>query len=281
MKIKNLILLGTTLLLILYIGFAIIQYRVFNGVENAGVFGDMFGSVNALFSGFALLGVILTIYLQSKELKYQREELQLTRKEIKGQKQEMKQQNQTLNMQQFENSFFNLLSTYNSIVNDMEIRATNKSAILAVGRNCFAEYSERLQQCFENRTTIEDHLKQISLTFEHFFKFYQNHTEHYFNNLYHFLKYIENSSIYGKQYYANIIKAQLSSNELVLIFYYGLSDYGHDEFKLLIEKYSLLQNLDNNFLLKESHKKLYLNSAYEENKDSKIRFKNTSSLSAI
>ncbi|WP_194091613.1 hypothetical protein [Vibrio hibernica] len=48
-----------------------------------GTFGDMFGAVNALFSGFAFLGVIYAILLQRKELSLQREELSLTRNELK------------------------------------------------------------------------------------------------------------------------------------------------------------------------------------------------------
>lgn len=48
-----------------------------------GTFGDMFGSINALFSGFAFLGIILTILLQRKELALQRQELKDTREELK------------------------------------------------------------------------------------------------------------------------------------------------------------------------------------------------------
>jgi len=46
-------------------------------------FGDMFGGINAIFSGLAFLGVIYTIILQGKELQLQREELRLTREELK------------------------------------------------------------------------------------------------------------------------------------------------------------------------------------------------------
>ena len=45
-------------------------------------FGDMFGAVNTLFSGLALAGVILAIYLQSQELRLQRIALELTRTEL-------------------------------------------------------------------------------------------------------------------------------------------------------------------------------------------------------
>ncbi len=51
--------------------------------ENAGVWGDMFGGLNSLFSGFAFAGVIFAILLQRQELVYQREELEAQRKEMK------------------------------------------------------------------------------------------------------------------------------------------------------------------------------------------------------
>lgn len=50
--------------------------------EERGTFGDMFGAVNALFSGFAFLGVIYAILLQRTELSLQRTELSLTRQEL-------------------------------------------------------------------------------------------------------------------------------------------------------------------------------------------------------
>lgn len=47
-----------------------------------GTFGDMFGAVNALFSGLAFAGIIYTILLQRRELELQREELRATRGEM-------------------------------------------------------------------------------------------------------------------------------------------------------------------------------------------------------
>ena len=81
-----------------------------------GTFGDMFGAVNSLFSGLAFAGVITAIILQMKELKLQRTELKLTRNEIRGQKEQSEIQNQTLKLQQFENTFFQLLRFHNEIV---------------------------------------------------------------------------------------------------------------------------------------------------------------------
>lgn len=49
-----------------------------------GQIGDSFGAVNALFSGLAFAGVIITILLQRDELELQRKELELTRKEMEN-----------------------------------------------------------------------------------------------------------------------------------------------------------------------------------------------------
>jgi hypothetical protein len=51
--------------------------------REASALGDAFNILNALFSGFALLGVITAIVLQSKELALQREELRDTRAELR------------------------------------------------------------------------------------------------------------------------------------------------------------------------------------------------------
>src|SRR5687768_1221158 len=61
--------------------------------QERGTFGDMFGAVNALFSGLALAGVIYAIVLQRQELALQRDELRLTRAELEraAQAQEMSQ----------------------------------------------------------------------------------------------------------------------------------------------------------------------------------------------
>lgn len=55
---------------------SIVYYFILNSnSENRGTFGDMFGSLNAVFSGFAFAGVIITIIMQMKELELTRKEL--------------------------------------------------------------------------------------------------------------------------------------------------------------------------------------------------------------
>ena len=54
-----------------------------------GPFGDMFGAVNALFSGLAFAGIIVALWLQRRDLEMQRGLLQIQMEEIKLQRKEL------------------------------------------------------------------------------------------------------------------------------------------------------------------------------------------------
>lgn len=99
-----------------------------------GTFGDQFGAVNALFSGLAFAGLIYTIILQRRDLELQRhdlaiqrQELQLTRKEMEEQTAEFEKQNETLKIQRFENTFFNMLSQFQEVVNSLYVKYKRNS----------------------------------------------------------------------------------------------------------------------------------------------------------
>jgi DNA-binding transcriptional regulator of glucitol operon len=49
-----------------------------------GQFGDLFGGVNALFTGLAFVALIYTLYLQRKDLEMQREDLAVSRDELRN-----------------------------------------------------------------------------------------------------------------------------------------------------------------------------------------------------
>ncbi|MCF8585040.1 hypothetical protein L2X83_12530, partial [Enterobacter asburiae] len=70
-----------------------------------GQFGDKFGAINALFAGFAFAGIILTIFLQSRE--------------IKQSKRMLEEQLKDSNKQRFDSTFFQLVSLHNEITKNL------------------------------------------------------------------------------------------------------------------------------------------------------------------
>ncbi len=57
-----------------------------------GQFGDLFGSVNALFSGLAFAGLLITVRLQQQQLSTQQQELKLQREEMASSRKELARQ---------------------------------------------------------------------------------------------------------------------------------------------------------------------------------------------
>lgn len=230
-----------------------------------GTFGDMFGSVNALFSGLAFAGVIFAILLQRKELALQRNELELTREELKGQKQEMALQNKTLQKQNFESTFFQLLRSQQEILNQIDLR-NNNGQVTTTGRDSINVFCDRFRRLWiKNHSQLggNTELERINNTYLNFYSSHQHEIGHYFRSLYHIVKLVHNSELENKRLYTNLLRAQLSSYELVLLFYNCLSDLGNEKFKPLIEEYSLLKNMPKNLLLNLSeHEGLYDEKAY-------------------
>lgn len=96
MKSISLTILGLVVLFPVY--FFVVQY-LYPDMVSRGQFGDMFGALNALFSGLAFLGVIYAVFLQRKELELQREELKLTREELRRSAKAQEKSEQALSKQ--------------------------------------------------------------------------------------------------------------------------------------------------------------------------------------
>ncbi|MEC7119666.1 MAG: putative phage abortive infection protein, partial [Pseudomonadota bacterium] len=90
------------------------SYQKSGAVGELGTFGDSFGALNTLFSGLAFAGIILTVILQSKELRE-------TREELKGQRGEFEKQNLQLRVQAFESIYLAMMSQKKDVTNDLQI----------------------------------------------------------------------------------------------------------------------------------------------------------------
>ncbi len=236
--------------------------------QDRGTFGDMFGAVNALFSGLAFATLIYTIFLQKSELQLQRQELVLTRTELEGQKVQLSAQNDVLKVQNFENTFFQLLRLLNDIINSIDL--SDNQGRVTRGRDCLTSFYRRLAQTYANEKKVsvqQDELLLIQNVYDKFYEIHQTELGHYFRTLYNIIKFVRYSNVQDKHNYTNLVRAQLSSQELLLLFYNGLSKHGIEKFKPLIEEFALLKTVPQNLLLnKESHTSLYKSGAFVRSK---------------
>jgi len=183
--------------------------------EKRGQFGDMFGAVNALFSGLAFFGVIWAIVLQKRELELQRSELAMTRDELRGQKEQMQRQS-------FESTFFQMVRLHHDIVNGMVQRDGSRN-VVAEGRDCFREYVDELRK--KTRAVRGDRSRADVIRAGYrkaYTSRFQSKVGHYFRNLYHIVKFVHNSEVDDRDLFVGVVRAQLSADELVLLFYNGL-----------------------------------------------------------
>lgn len=95
---------------------ALLFYRIYVGTEFThsneiwGQFGDYFGGLlNPILSFLALIALLVTITLQSKELK-------LATNEMRDSSTALKEQSDSLKLQNFENTFFNLLNKHTQTI---------------------------------------------------------------------------------------------------------------------------------------------------------------------
>lgn len=233
------------------------------GDYTGGVVASMWSLAGLFIIYVAFLGQKQQILHQKMELKYNRFEVKATRVELEGQKQQMIEQNKTLRQQRFENTFFQMLNLHHQIVNAIDF----PHPVNTKGRDCFKHvYEKRLIITCRNIKNNEKlnslGIGRTVLEFERIFKENQSDFSHYFRNLYTVTKFIHQSDSEDKQRYIDILRAQLSTHELLLLFYNGLSDYGNRKFKPLIEKYALLKNMPQQSLFELEHIKGYNSTAF-------------------
>ncbi|MDB5004935.1 MAG: hypothetical protein JWQ34_3160 [Mucilaginibacter sp.] len=179
--------------------------------------------------------------LQTDALTNQIKEFELQTAELQASREVYTEQLATQSLQRFESTFFQMVTLHHNLVNSAAARDERGNAI-AVGRESFIAINGWLIKRWNPLKNLAE--EDIISTYLSLYDSYQHVLGHYFRNLYHIFKFIDESSISNKKLYANIIRAQLSSNELLLLVYNCLSTNGDEKFKPLVEKYSVLKNLD-------------------------------------
>ena len=207
-----------------------------------GTLGDAFGISNALFSGLALAGVIYAIWLQRAEIKLTKAELAYTKRIFQEQSDSLKLQNAETKKQIFENTFFQLLRLFTDVTAALKVGdGANPAAYL--GKDIFDNLENQLARTAKGlRATFGSPPSTLDI-YHQLYMQRQNELGHYFRTLYNILKFVDHAKIDNQKFYTNIVRAQLSNSELHLLLYNGLSNFGAERLKPLLERYEFFDNL--------------------------------------
>lgn len=210
-----------------------------------GVFGDSYGALNTLFSALAFTGIIASIYFQREELKATREELEATRNEMKNQGEQFEEQTEALRLQVFENTFFNMLKLHNDIVESMVVASSGGPIS---GRRGFKRLCDNF---YTYVYSAESDLKKCVKIYNNFYILNEDILGHYFRVVYQIFSLVDNSTLLNeeKKKYADILRAQLSTYELILLMIHAVSEFSNGNIKGIIERYFLLEFISKNQLV--------------------------------
>jgi hypothetical protein len=225
-------------------------YNSFCSNSDRGSFGDMFGLTSSVFSGLAFAGIIYTILLQRIELELQRDEIAKSTSELAGQRAALDRQN-------FENKFFQLINLHHQIVNEIHENWQHaRVPFYNDKREIFGNAVTRIHEYYNNPIQYREFHGIDRLVKIYQLEVYNKHRAvfgHYFRNLFHIVKFvaetkeldlIERKEDTNVRYnYMKILRAQLSSYEILLLAYNGLTLFG-GPFRENINKYRLLKNMD-------------------------------------
>ena len=211
--------------------------------------GDTFAG---LFGSLAFVWIVVTVFLQGNELRDQRKEFTLM--------------NKTMESQLFEVTFFELISTHNSIVDGLDVTYTDhinwdaeSVQITKKGRDSFEYYIKMLK--FYNKPEYD-----IDDWYGEFWVKCQNDLGHYFRFLYRSFKFISETE-HAQEYHHKLFRALLSDAELVVLFYNCVSIYG-EKFRKYAVEFELFDNLHPSALLEYSDWSLIDKSAFGEQAES-------------
>jgi hypothetical protein len=236
-----------------------------------GEFGDQFGATNALFSGLAFAILVWTLWLQRRELQLQRDEIQETQEIMAIQAGTAQEQTAAATQSAFESTFFGLnaileqtrrstsviyqrhlfriglLESTDSIPIFVETSDHPRFGVReAIGVEAFGVVGDALKSGAwvppKDMKDIKDPIAQ----YEYIYLKYLHATfGQYFRTLYLTLKLIKDK--YGTTptgiRYAQIVRAQLSTPEMVVVFANCESRLGIEKLKPLTEDFHLFDNL--------------------------------------
>nr|WP_263327009.1 putative phage abortive infection protein [Neobacillus sp. Marseille-Q6967] len=219
-----------------------------------GAVGDWLGGSTAPFIGLASFIMILATYFTQKD------ELKHTKLSYETQTNLLEKQNRMIDIQRFEQTFFNLVSLHHDIVNSISFDLNGDSEIN--GRNVLHKIYLKLSKSLEYNETedsINVRYRFINKGYEAWYIEHEMFIGHYIQNIFHLLNFIDrqNMSFENKYQYAKIVRAQFTNTELLILFYNTISRIEKRKFIEIMRKYKLFKYLNTEHLLHDKDKEIF------------------------
>lgn len=259
----KIILLGLCFVIILFSFFP--TFRCF-----LEIYKDSITSLGVIVSFITIILLVVQIEIQKRDLEQNILEFKQANAEASTQTKLFEKQTSALLEQSLNNTFFKLIDNYHSIVNQLEIDYGPRYYPEALkegkcqGKEVFNEIlyqldnkvkSNRGMSNFDSNTKskvphpIKDSASVNTIIYIHFyidtFEEYSQILSHTTRNAYNIFRFIHVNGGNRKRFYNDFFRSQLSESELILFGYNSLVDgYGWKKFNFLINKYNLLQSID-------------------------------------
>ena len=207
-----------------------------------GMAGEFLGGT--VGSIWALAGVILFFLA----LIYQKRELVLQRMELHESRKIMQDQSRTIAIQQFENTFFQLLNFHINAANQIRSTKINpKAKSLNAFEEIYLEFKQETDRLKKRRKTDAGGLSPSDQSFENSFisvyEGYKNTFQHYLENYKALILFIRDKS-HDPAFYYRILKSHFTEQEVQVHFYYIILVSKKAELIEVIEQYHLFQKLN-------------------------------------
>lgn len=194
-----------------------------------GTFGDYVGGVFGSVTGIVSVALLYVTY--KKQLEIYRE------------------QKSQAELNQFEQTFFQLLENFGRIRQNLKNKEerTEGLAYIKSVRKLISEDIDKVCQkenAFDELNVLTTR-REIEEIYKTAFLSESDQLGHYFRSLYHFLKYIKEHCPKDKndRMYFDLVQAQMNTDELYLTCINGISSYGKKKFYPLLNESSFLENL--------------------------------------
>ncbi|MFZ5579889.1 MAG: putative phage abortive infection protein [Pseudomonadota bacterium] len=247
-----------------------------NDLSRWGQTGDFFGGIlNPVFGFLSVLALVLTLRQNQKALQQNQEALEDSRIELSRSADALAKQVDHLERQAFQVTYFELLKLLSEVVDsNVYVKKTRgRSAFSSPpvsdeynGRRLFGKLYRDLVYLISDGEKTRNTISRPKLLRDLYITFHEENEAylgHYFRLLYNIVDFVDGSDALDKKFYVNILRAQLSSSELLLLFYNVMSNMGREKMLPLVVKYDILKHLPLNELIEEGDKEVFDDIAFE------------------